>query len=341
MITAATFCSGFVRYGTWGGAFSEKMFSEEQLEQLRSFPEISADELIRYFTPTPADVAFVDPGRGRRSVDQLGMLVQLCTLPWLGFVPDDAASAPPAALSLYGHRAQTRSDHLAQVAKYLEWKTAPAGSQAMKELEQFLLDRAMEHDSPTLLFNLAREYLMAAKVIRPGALVLAKMVGTARKAASDLTSQLVGHLLTEEVRADLERMLAVDAGLGMTRLEWLVTPARDASATSVKTAIRTMHQAADAAPPQTKAARKVLSGHREHLALTHDEAATPRKADPAVPETLRALLVVVEAMVDVAEAALGNGLRTGVFGLRLVEQFALHHGVGPTLIHAPDRNHDP
>ncbi|WP_433413135.1 DUF4158 domain-containing protein [Microtetraspora malaysiensis] len=334
---------------------SEKMFSEEQLEQLRSFPEISADELIRYFTPTPADLAFVDPGRGRRSVDQLGMLVQLCTLPWLGFVPDDAASAPPAAvarvaerlgvspaaLSLYGHRAQTRSGHLAQVAKYLEWKTAPAGSQAMKELEQFLLDRAMEHDSPTLLFNLAREYLMAARVIRPGALVLAKMVGTARKAASDLTSQLVGHLLTEEVRADLERMLAVDAGLGMTRLEWLVTPARDASATSVKTAIRTMHQAADAAPPQTKAARKVLSGHREHLALTHDEAATPRKADPAVPETLRALLVVVEAMVDVAEAALGNGLRTGVFGLRLVEQFALHHGVGPTLIHAPDRNHDP
>ncbi|MGI5291405.1 DUF4158 domain-containing protein [Nonomuraea polychroma] len=214
---------------------SEKMFSEEQ-EQLRSFPEINADELIRYFTPTPADVAFVDPGKGRGPVDRLGMLVQLCTLPWLGFVPDDVASAP-SALSLYGHRAQTRSDHLGQVAKYLEWKTAPAGSQAMKELEQFLLDRAMEHDSPTLLFNLAREYLMAAKVIRPGALILAKMVGTARKAASDLTSQLVGHLLTAELRADLERMLLVDAGLGMTRLERLVTPARDASATSVKTSI--------------------------------------------------------------------------------------------------------
>ncbi|MGN9846690.1 DUF4158 domain-containing protein [Nonomuraea sp. H19] len=41
-----------------------------------------------------------------------------------------------------------------------------------------VLDRAMEHHSPTLLFNLAREHLMAAKVIRPGALVLAKMVGT-------------------------------------------------------------------------------------------------------------------------------------------------------------------
>ncbi|MET8390112.1 DUF4158 domain-containing protein [Streptosporangium canum] len=72
--------SGFIRYGTWSGALSEKMFSDEQLEQLRSFPEISADELIRYFTPTAADAAFVSPG-GRGPVDRLGMLVQLCTLP--------------------------------------------------------------------------------------------------------------------------------------------------------------------------------------------------------------------------------------------------------------------
>ena len=171
------------------------MFSEDQLEQLRSFPEVSRDELIRYFTPAAGDVAFVDPGHGRGAPDRLGMLVQLCTLPWLGFVPDDVTSAPtaavarladrlgvdPAALSSCGQRVQTRSDHLAKIAEYLGWKTAPAGSEQMKELERFLLDRAMEHDSPTLLFSLAREYLVSAKVIRPGAIVLAKMIGTARK----------------------------------------------------------------------------------------------------------------------------------------------------------------
>ena len=179
------------------------------------------------------------------------MLVQLCTLPWLGFVPDEVRSVPPAAvgrladrlgvdpaaLSLYGQRAQTRSDHLGMIAEYLGWKTAPAGSNEMKELGQFLLDRAMEHDSPTLLFNVASEYLASAKVIRPGAIVLAKMIGTARKGAGDLTAQLVGHLLTGEVRADLDRMLLVDARLGMTRLEWLNSRARDAWALSVKTAI--------------------------------------------------------------------------------------------------------
>ncbi len=78
---------------------SEKMFSREQYEQLRSFPEISCDELFRYFTLTPAEVAFVDPGAGRGSADRLGMAVQLTTLPWLGFVPGDVASAPPAAVA--------------------------------------------------------------------------------------------------------------------------------------------------------------------------------------------------------------------------------------------------
>jgi len=57
------------------------------------------------------------------------------------------------------------------------------GRAAMKELAQFLLDRAMEHDSPTLLFNLAAEYLISAKVIRPGVVTLMEMVGAARAGA--------------------------------------------------------------------------------------------------------------------------------------------------------------
>ncbi|MEV7970951.1 tyrosine-type recombinase/integrase [Sphaerisporangium sp. NPDC088356] len=58
-------------------------------------------------------------------------------------------------------------------------------------------------------------------------------------------------------------------------------------------AIRTMHNAADVEPPQTKAARKVLSGYRDRLAQAHDPAARPRKAEPAVPETLRIMLATL------------------------------------------------
>ncbi|MBA2324689.1 MAG: hypothetical protein H0V92_11995 [Pseudonocardiales bacterium] len=104
----------------------------------------------------------------------------------------------------------------------------------MKDLEQFLLDRAMEHDSPTLLFTLASEYLISAKTTRPGVVTPAKMVATARSSARALTWELVQHLITGQVREDLDELLRLNAGLGMTRLLWLSTAAVDATASAVK-----------------------------------------------------------------------------------------------------------
>ena len=68
------------------------VFSADELAQLRGFPEIGRAELIRFFMLTPADEEFVRRFRDKRNV--LGAAVQLCTLPWLGFVPDDVPSAP-------------------------------------------------------------------------------------------------------------------------------------------------------------------------------------------------------------------------------------------------------
>ncbi|WP_328626068.1 DUF4158 domain-containing protein [Streptomyces sp. NBC_00353] len=42
-----------------------RVFADDELERLRRFPEINKEELIRFFTLTPADVGFIDPGRGR------------------------------------------------------------------------------------------------------------------------------------------------------------------------------------------------------------------------------------------------------------------------------------
>jgi hypothetical protein len=159
---------------------ASQVFAGEELERLRGFPEIGRDELFRFFTLTSADVAFVDPGRGRGPADRLGLAVALCSLPWLGFVPDTVSAVPPVAvarladqlgvdpdeLRSYGRRAKTRTEHLRLVAKYLGWRL-PA-TMELKELDEFLLARALEHDSPTLLFRLACEYLISARVIRPG-----------------------------------------------------------------------------------------------------------------------------------------------------------------------------
>jgi hypothetical protein len=114
---------------------TREVFSEDELAQLRGFPEPARAELIRYFTLAPADEAFVRKFRGQDNV--LGAAVQLCTLPWLGFVPDDVAAAPAAAVARlserlgipvgalrgYGAREQTRTGHLCEVAAYLGWRT--------------------------------------------------------------------------------------------------------------------------------------------------------------------------------------------------------------------------
>lgn len=75
-----------------------RVFANEEWRRLRGFPEISREELFRYFTLNPADLAFVDPGRGRGAANRLGLAVALCILPWLGFVPDRLTTAPPVAV---------------------------------------------------------------------------------------------------------------------------------------------------------------------------------------------------------------------------------------------------
>jgi hypothetical protein len=124
----------------------------------RRFPELGREELFRFFTLPPADSAFIGPGRAEGRRDRPGLAVAVCTLPRLGFVPDDVASAPPAAVARLagpfrvdpegirscGRRAKARTDHLRLAAQYLGWR-APTTLE-LRELDEFLLARAMEHD---------------------------------------------------------------------------------------------------------------------------------------------------------------------------------------------------
>jgi TnpA family transposase len=220
------------------------VFSDEELEQLRGFPEITRAELIRHFTLTGADEAFVRKFRGQGNV--LGAAVQLCALPWLGFVPDEVRSAPAAAVARlseglqipaeelrgYGRREQTRTDHLREVARYLGWRTMD--ELAWKQLGEFLFARAMEHDAPRLLFRLACEYLRAARLIRPGLVNLLERIATAREQARVETWARVAHLLDDARRAGLDRLLVVDPPRGRTPLAWLGTGPTQATPGAVK-----------------------------------------------------------------------------------------------------------
>ena len=115
------------------------------------------------------------------------------------FVPDDVAAGPAAvagrlseklgiaagALRGYGAREQTRTDHLRAVAGYLGWRTVDGPR--WKDLEEFLFARAMEHDSPKLLFRQACEYLSSSMPVRPGVVKILERVAAARERARDGT----------------------------------------------------------------------------------------------------------------------------------------------------------
>jgi hypothetical protein len=73
------------------------VFTDQELESLRRFPEIGRRNCSGSSPLPPADSAFID--RGREPEDRHGLAVAVWTLPWLGFVPDDVASAAPAAVA--------------------------------------------------------------------------------------------------------------------------------------------------------------------------------------------------------------------------------------------------
>ncbi len=143
----------------------------------------------------------------------------------------------PDTLARYGHREQTRTEQLQQVQQYLGYRGAAPVDLEM--LTTWLIDRAQEHDKPTVLFQLAAEKLHTDKIVRPGVTVLERIVASAREQAYKETLQKLQPLLTTERRAWLDSLLVPvpDDSLGRTRFEWLKGRARGNAPKAVVAAV--------------------------------------------------------------------------------------------------------
>jgi Domain of unknown function (DUF4158) len=71
--------------------------SDAELARLTGWPaEIADADLVTFFSPTSEDLRW--PHEAHRGSDsRLGLSMQLCALPWLGWVPDDLTGCPPPA----------------------------------------------------------------------------------------------------------------------------------------------------------------------------------------------------------------------------------------------------
>ena len=209
-----------------------QLFTEAERAQRDRFPEVIAyEDLVIFFTLSERDHQSLP--RSSAPHNRLGYALQLCALRFMGFVPDDLSSAPleavafvaqqlrvqPEVLATYGTRAQTRQDHLQAIQAHLGYRRAEP--QDFHALASWLLERALEHDKPTLLYEQLCEKLCTDHLLRPGVTRLERLVAEARARAQTETYRQLTPLLTADCKQWLDSLLQPDPTRGSTPLTWL------------------------------------------------------------------------------------------------------------------------
>ena len=114
------------------------------------------------------------------------------------------------------------------------WVFAKRRLADLDALAQWLLERALEHDKPTLLLQLACEQLRREGVVRPGITRLEPLVATARHQAQEETYRCLLPLLIPSRRTWLDALLEPETDTGRTRLAWLRANATAATAAQIR-----------------------------------------------------------------------------------------------------------
>ena len=219
----------------------------EELERLSSWPtEVARSDLAAYFTLSLEDLRWLRSHRG--AVERIGLAVQLAALGLLGFIPSELVDTPrevvrhvakqvgvaPAAFTRYARDTdgRTRRRHVAAVIEHAGWRTC--GQRDWSVLARWLTERALEHDTPTVLFGQALDRLRSERVVRPGLDRLMRAVSSARVNARKEIRRRLDPDLTPERCDELDTLLVTDPVLGVARLVWLNDGATSASTDAVK-----------------------------------------------------------------------------------------------------------
>jgi hypothetical protein len=191
----------------------------------------SAAQLDRFFHFDERDRALIDPRRGDHN--RLGFAAQLGTVRFLGTflsrpaavphvvavrVAEELSIADAGRLAAYARREPTHREHAGAIQREYGYRdfSDPA---ARAELQRWLDARAWATaERPSVLFDLATARLIDAKVLLPGATVLARAVASARDRAAARLHRTLAEAATEQ-RHRLEQLLEVPDEEQLSRLE--------------------------------------------------------------------------------------------------------------------------
>ena len=208
----------------------------QEREHYNHIPKLEEDELLKGFYLTKTDKIFVNGFNG--VTNRFCISVQLCLIRYCGFLEEDwrtliienigefmasqmgMTEFDKNLLNDYGQRAMSRSFHLQQILKYLQYRR---WEPIMDEpaIEKWLIERGMEHDNERWLLDKLCQKLHHDKILRPAIGTLERIVGSISERLNEETYQRLAFLLTPELQEKLDKILELDKTLKMPIHRWL------------------------------------------------------------------------------------------------------------------------
>ena len=205
------------------------LLSAEQRDRLFAIP-VERAEMARHYVLGADDLTLVRAKR--RGMNRLGFAVQLCLLrhpgqglgpgerppdPMIAFVAEQLG-LPPAVLSDYAQRDQTRREHAAELQAALGMRRF--GLADWRSCLRIGADAAWATDRGEPIVRAMLDDLRTTGVLIPAATVLERIGLAARVRARRRAFEALAAGLTDAEGAALEALLATDPELRRSRFAW-------------------------------------------------------------------------------------------------------------------------
>ena len=191
----------------------------------------SPETLERFFYLSDADRDLIAPKHGDHN--RLGFALQLTTVRFLGTFLDDPAKAPPTVIDtickqlkvkdsscLAGYERQ-RWEHIAEISAREGFKNFSDPAVGFRLTRWLYAQCWTGTERPGALFERATSWLLANKVLLPGASVLERFVSRLRQRVEDRVCRLLGGSISIEQKERLEALLLVPEGCRSSVLDQL------------------------------------------------------------------------------------------------------------------------
>jgi TnpA family transposase len=206
------------------------ILSAAERDSLLALPD-DQNELIRYYTFNDPDLAIIAQHRG--AANRLGFAIQLCYLRFPGIVLGVDEPPLPALLRMvaaqlhvpvehwdaYGHREQTRREHLVELQRAFGFK--PFTLSHYRQTVQTLTDLAWQTDKGLVLARTLIENLRRQSIILPALNVIERACAEAVTRANRRIHAALTDSLSVVHRQRLDELLLHKEGGKTTWLAWL------------------------------------------------------------------------------------------------------------------------